>query len=108
ACDRVGRAALQRPSVEADIAREQRQHSRKGAQRRRLTGPVRAEQGDDLAFLDLEVDVEHDREAPVPGAETARLEQCPAHAAAASPRYARTTSGSSRISFGGPSAMIWP
>ena len=83
--DLLRRPALERAAVELDVAREQRQHPRQRAQRRRLAGAVRAEQGDDLALAHLEVDVEHDRQPAVPGADPAGLEQRVAHAAAAVP-----------------------
>ena len=80
------RGAGERLAVETDLAGHQRQQPGQGAQRRRLAGSVGPEQGDDLALAYLEIDVEHDREAAVAGAETVGLEQCGHAAAAASPR----------------------
>ena len=54
-------------AVEQHLAGDQRQLARERQQRRRLAGAVGAEQADDLARVDLEVDVVDDRLAGVAG-----------------------------------------
>ena len=66
---------LRREAVEGDLAGDRRELTREREQRRRLPGPVRAHQRDDLAGFDAEVDVAHDRHRAVPGGETSALEQ---------------------------------
>ncbi len=81
--------------------------ARDGAQRRRLPGAVRAEQGDNLALVDAEVDIADDRGALVAGGQA--LDREDGHVATpAVPRYAPMTLGSRRTSSGVPCPITWP
>ena len=77
---RVG-ARAEQPNVAAERA----QLARERRDRRGLAGAVRPEQRDHLARVDVEVEVAHDLDLPVPGGEAVGLE---ARAHAAGPRGA--------------------
>src|SRR5262249_14689378 len=80
------------------------------AQRRRLAGAVRTEDGNDLTFADLERDPVQCLHRPVAGVDVLELQES-AHgspSASAAPRYASITSGSRCTCAGGPSAILRP
>ena len=120
-----------RRAEEPDLALHRLQLSCEGEQRRRLAGAVGAQQRDDLARVDVEVEVADDAILPYPADRPARLDEGVGHgltssdgstppagstpaaptvaisASAAStsstwPRYASRTLGSTRTSLGGP------
>src|SRR5690606_20499223 len=96
-------------------AAQRREQPGHGQQRGRLAGTVRAEQRDDLALLHRQVEVAHDRDPTVAGAQPPHLEQA-AHGPSPpgsdtpppTPRYACRTSGERCTSDGEPSAMTAP
>ncbi len=64
-----------------DGATERCEQPGDGQQRRRLAGPVRAEEGDDLTGCDREIQVADDGDAAVAGVDAAQLDQrCVHHA----------------------------
>ncbi len=84
-------------------------------QGRGLAGAVGSEQGDDLARIDVQVEVPQDRGSVVSRREAVELEDGnsshqPADSSsdAVAPRYASTTLGSARTSVGVPRAMTLP
>ena len=72
--DRLGRAAGDRPPVEANLARLAHR-VRDRAQRRRLAGSVRAEHGDHLALRHLERHAVQRVHGPVAGVDPLELEE---------------------------------
>src|SRR4051812_45999708 len=115
--DGVARQPLDLGAVEDDAAHPRRHDARDRAQRRRLAGAVRADERDDLAFVDLErdalerldraverVDVLDDEDRLVAVARRDRV----AVAHAWLPRYASITRGLLRTSAGAPSAIFSP
>src|SRR5205823_3986230 len=83
-----------------------RNESGDGAQRRRLSGAVRAEHRGHAALGELQVDAENDGDTLVAGAQRIHAEE--RHHATFSPRYARMTAGSSRTCSGDPAEMSRP
>ena len=61
-------------AVDADRARHRAHEARDRSQRGRLAGTVGAEQGDDLAGADVEVELAHDRRRVVAGRQRFELE----------------------------------
>ena len=101
--DPVRRPACDVGAVETEASAAGRREAENGPQRRRLAGPVRAEQGDDLARAHLEREIEQDLGLPVERVDVPHLE----HQASA-PRLDAWTHLSARSSSGVPLAMTWP
>src|SRR5262249_54851368 len=119
---------LRRDATEDDVAGDGGELAGEGEERCGFSRAVRPDERDDLAGLDVEVEVAHDGHGAVPGGEAAALEQrtggdahedspavsslCSASSSsdvtASSPRYAATTAGSLRTSAGVPSAILRP
>ncbi len=102
-------------SVDADHARHRADEAGDRPERRGLAGAVGSEQGDDLAGIDVQVEVPQDRGGVVSRREAVELEDGnsshqPADSSsdAAAPRYAVTTLGSARTSVGVPRAITLP
>src|SRR5262249_7336412 len=98
---------------EGDASVAGRNEPGNGAQERALAGTVRADQGDDLARLDGEVDAPQHPDLAVAGGDA--LDRKQAHratlaycAATLRPRYASITRGSRVTSAGVASAMSSP
>src|SRR5207253_667406 len=96
----------ERLAVEHDPARAAH-CSRDGAERGRLAGAVRAEDGDDRPFLDGKRDAVEDVNRPVARLDVLELEER-SHAASSPPRYASMTAGSRCTSAGAPEAIVRP
>src|SRR5262249_21968502 len=81
-----------------------------GLQRRRLARGVAAEQADELALGDLEVDLLEDADLPVVRDHMVELEERVAHfvVVALTPRYASTTRSSVATASNDPSAILMP
>src|SRR6185312_14945468 len=97
-------AAAQRLPAEVDPPRAAH-GSRDRPQRRRLSGAVRAEDGDDRAFGNLERDAAQGLHRAVAGLDALEREQ---RAHSSTPRYASITAGSACTSAGGPEAILRP
>ena len=70
-----------------------------------LAGTVGADQGDDLALVNMKADPVQRLDIAVLDFEIFNLQQ---HQITSSPRYAVITAGWLRISSGVPSAIVWP
>src|SRR3989442_1852264 len=109
--DVLGRPARDARAVEADLAGRP-DHAAHRAQRRRLTGPVGAEDRRDPAVLDGEPDPVQHLGPAVPGLEVRDLQErhqtASAPTRASVPRKARITSGFLWTSAGRPWAILRP
>ena len=73
--DVVGVAAAERSAVVGEVAVDVCHAADEGLEHGGLAGSVGAEQGEDLAVGDVEVDAEEDLEGPVGGGEVAARDQ---------------------------------
>ncbi len=105
--DLLGRTSEERLGAEANIAADHRSNTHDRVERRRLAGPVRADQADDLAGSDLERELAYSLDAAVANPQIGD-DQAHDSSTGASPRYAAVTSRLERISAGAPSASTLP
>ena len=111
--ERVWFAAADRDAEQLDVAGEDRIDRRHAQQRRRLTGAVGTEESDDLARIDVQVEVAHDGDTAVSGRQPGDGEQSlVVHDGPSGmfsvPRYDSMTRWSLVISRGVPSAIMTP
>src|SRR3970282_761020 len=69
--------AVDAASVELDLAPSRTQHARDGHQGRGFSGPVASDDGDDLAFPNLQRDAVERLHVAVEGLELAHPQHCP-------------------------------
>jgi hypothetical protein len=84
--DVLGRPACERRAAEEDPPRVRRDEPHDRVQRRRLPGPVRADQADDLALVEPQAEPADRGDAAVANLETLDLERRRHSATGASPR----------------------
>src|SRR5215216_600533 len=96
--------------TESDLSAANRHNSRYRPQEGGFPSSVRANQGDDLPFVNFQRNTLQRKDTAVGNLQVPDREQCAicAHPATSSPRYASITRGWLWISFGVPSAMVSP